>query len=659
MKFRFWALVEPTMGETREQPGGIFRVATDGSSIERLVGAGEWRSQPELASYVMEGDSGAWPLETALAEKLISEYPWKGARVEQQPVQASASGVLDGVGSWTVERRPGARFAVTNGVLDDSAHWGTAFAAGQRAVQLNRERAAQLAAGIAAGIASVDPAAELADGDGQVFYAVLCIDEWETNDNRYFEKFTWDTLPLPFLSLTENQGGGHWGAEIAGTIRTIERLSDGRRIFATGVLDTTEVGTETAQQIGSQSLRYVSVDPADYEYEEEITKMGSDGWPLEGRLRFTQYQIGGATACPFPAIRLAVCWLDGMDSPGELSEALPAPVERVLVPEIVDMGDNDSVIVIMASAAAAGDPEPMEQAVLLADEPEHRAILASAHAQHCELTSDCGGPALPPSEWFTDPGFTEATAGRVDMDGRVSGHLALWDVPHRGFLHYSWSDKVYAPRSSTGYAQFLTKRTQVACCADASCGHERETIRTGTLVLGTTHAGKRLTAAQAAAFYENTGMAAADIVVGEDAFGIWYSGALRPGTDDSRVREFLGAAPSGDWRWVAGDLELMATLMVNTEGFANVAASAFVEDGEVRSLFMGWAPPSEDVDEALVASIGVSLAKRTPPRTGQPVLQQGLVVVERARLEALERDMDALRPLAADRIAEGIEQLVT
>lgn len=544
---------------------------------------------------------------------------------------------------WTIDEtsEPG-MFLVRCGDVVDS-RWHSRGAADGRCAQLSEHRAALLAAA--------------GDGEGEVlgrpFYAVLAVDEWDCADGRYLEHFEWEILPLALFTLDSQEGGEHRGAEASGSIRTIERLSDNRRIFATGFLNATEEGAQTAAQIESQTLRFVSVDPADYECEEEITKIGTDGWPIDGRLRFTNYVIGAATVCATPAIRFAVIWLDGMDAPLELTMPLPDPIERVQVPEIVDVSDGQDIIVIMASAGEA--PAPLDVAVGQLAEPEVAPLLASARAERgpaCTLTDDCGGPVLPPLEWFGDPGLEGPTPITVDPDGHVYGNFALWNVPHRGFLHYEYSERIFAPRSFTEYAQFRSGRTPVACCADEGCGHERRFVATGPLVLGTTHAGGRLSAAQAAAFYENTGLAVAHVAAGDNEWGPWINGALMPGVDDVRVRELLGAAPSGDWRWIAGQLELVACLMVNSEGFP-VRASAFVDQGEVRSLVMGWGA-SREPDEALVASLagrpGV-IANRYARAETRP---GGLLPAERRRLEALERDMALLRPLAAERLAEAI-----
>ncbi len=524
--------------------------------------------------------------------------------------------------------------------------------------------------------------------DGRPFYAVLCVDEYESADGRYFEHFEWETLPLSLWTLDDNGGGGHMGAEASGSIRTIERLSDNRRIFATGVLNTTDEGLQTTAQIESQTLRFVSVDPADYECDEEITKIGTDGWPIDGRLRFTKYVIGGATVLGNPAIRLAVVWLDGMDAPAELTMPLPDPVPPVQIPEIVDVDDDQDIIVIMASAAAEQTAAlehhtdylgAADEVGIIADDPALRTLLASAVAARveeraCVLTDHCGGPALPPAEWFEQPQLSGPTPLTITPEGRIFGHVALWTVPHRGFLHYAWSEKIYAPRNTTGYREFLTGSTPVACCVEPRCGHERQTLRTGVLTVGTTHAGKRLSAADAQRFYENSGLQAADVLMFDDQWGPCISGALRPGMDDARVREVLGSTPSGDWRWINGNLELCAVLGVNTGGIP-VIASSYVEEGEVRTLIAGWGAPPSEPDEALVASIGGSLrarglpgAQRTPEGSGRPLrgrleidASQAAEVFERVlgpRLDHIEADLALLAPLMAVELEHDLAGLI-
>jgi hypothetical protein len=79
---KYWALVEPAIGETDDKPGGLFRIRDDGQGLysELLVGSGEWRDVPELARYFLQGDSGAFPIDKGRAAQLIAQYPWDGSR---------------------------------------------------------------------------------------------------------------------------------------------------------------------------------------------------------------------------------------------------------------------------------------------------------------------------------------------------------------------------------------------------------------------------------------------------------------------------------------------------------------------------------------------------------------------------------------------------
>jgi hypothetical protein len=65
-------------------------------------------------------------------------------------------------------------------------------------------------------------------------------------------------------------------------------------------------------------------------------------------------------------------------------------------------------------------------------------------------------------------------------------------------------------------------------------------------------------------------MAAADVTAGEDDFGIWVAGALRPGLRPEDIRALMAADVSGDWRRIGGALELVAVLAVNVPGFPKI-----------------------------------------------------------------------------------------
>ena len=110
----------------------------------------------------------------------------------------------------------------------------------------------------------------------------------------------------------------------------------------------------------------------------------------------------------------------------------------------------------------------------------------------------------------------------------------------------------------TDYAYY---RTGAVLCDDDTL------VATGPITMGTGHAELWQDANQARAHYDNTGTAVADVVCGEDEFGIWFSGAMSPDADEISVRRLRASALSGDWRTRGGNLELIDSLAVNSPGF--------------------------------------------------------------------------------------------
>lgn len=177
-------------------------------------------------------------------------------------------------------------------------------------------------------------------------------------------------------------------------------------------------------------------------------------------------------------------------------------------------------------------------------------------------------PVVPPREWFNDPKLAGATPLTVSDDGRVFGHIAAWHVDHIGL---SFGTK--PPRSRSNYAYFHTGVVRTADGSD---------VPVGQLTLTGGHASLSADARSAAKHYDDTGSAFADVHAGEDAYGIWVAGSLRPEVTAQQVRAIRASAPSGDWRPIGGNLELVAVCQVNVPGFP--IARARVASGEMFAL---------------------------------------------------------------------------
>lgn len=207
-----------------------------------------------------------------------------------------------------------------------------------------------------------------------------------------------------------------------------------------------------------------------------------------------------------------------------------------------------------------------------------RAKASSAESEGFSLVAG-GGPELPPADWFENPRLTEPTAIVVQKDGRVFGHLATWDSCHIAHPDFCTSP----PRSASGYAYF---HTGSVLCED---GKE---VGVGHLTLNTTHAKQSAKAMATIAHYENTGLAAADVRAGEDEWGIWVAGAVRPGLSEKKMRALRAAPLSGDWRRIQGNLELVAALAVNVPGFPIPRPQGLTAGGHTVALVAsGMVPP--------------------------------------------------------------------
>ena len=177
-------------------------------------------------------------------------------------------------------------------------------------------------------------------------------------------------------------------------------------------------------------------------------------------------------------------------------------------------------------------------------------------------------PATPPLEWFQKPALTKATPLTVDESGRVFGHIAAWHVNHIGMPRAT-----RPPRSKSKYAYFHTGVVRTDAGKD---------VPVGQLTLAGGHASLQATAAAAAKHYDDTASAIADVHAGEDDYGIWVAGSLRPDATEAQIRALRASAPSGDWRPINGQLELVAVCQVNVPGFP--IARALVASGKVMAL---------------------------------------------------------------------------
>lgn len=437
-----------------------------------------------------------------------------------------------------------------------------------------------------------------------------------TGDGRMIEDgaLRWDGLPIP-LRVAFKDVGGHDGAEVCGRIETVERR-EGGDIYATGTFDLgSAVGAEAFRQVSEQMSNGVSIDTDDVAFrvmEQEdanVPGASSDDTPDEGG-------------------RVRVMQVAPDDSIMVIESARLRAATLVAVPAFATAR-------VYAAGQAPSTSETTERSENV-DSEEKMALSADAGPLSRDSLTAAAIPTAPPEAWFKDPNLTGPTALVVEDDGRVYGHIAAWGTCHIGQV----GKCVEPPTSPSNYAYFRTGALRTA---------EGTSVAVGHLTMGTGHAGPRDSANAAAEHYDNTGTVFADVAAGEDAYGIWVAGSLRPGITAEQVRVARSAPISGDWRTIRGSLELVGALAVNVPGFPVPRPQGLLASGEVKSLQASGVVAHDD-----------SAARAAHPSSR--MRGDGLTLGDISYLKRLaesERRRDLQRATAADKMRARVERAGT
>lgn len=455
------------------------------------------------------------------------------------------------------------------------------------------------------------PEAAEAAPDGR-WEGVIAREGEMTGDGRMIEDgaLRWDDLPIP-LRVAFKDVGGHDGAEVCGRIETVERR-DGGDIYATGTFDLgSAVGAEAFRQVSEQMSNGVSIDTDDVTFrimakadmpEADVADSGDEADP-EGRVKVA-----------------------AMSSSDELTVIESARLRAATLVAVPAFATARVYAAGQAPTKPAEDVEP-EEALEASAEPV---------SQSRDSLTAAAIPTAPPEAWFKDPALTGPTALVVEDDGRVYGHIAAWGTCHIGQV----GKCVEPPASPSNYAYFRTGALKTA---------EGTSVAVGHLTMGTGHAGPRDSANAAAEHYDNTGTVFADVAAGEDAYGIWVAGSLRPGISAEQVRVARSAPISGDWRTIRGALELVGALAVNVPGFPVPRPQGLLASGEVKSLQASGVVAHDD-----------SAARAAHPSSR--MRGDGLTLGDISYLKRLaesERRRDLQRATAADKMRARVERAGT
>lgn len=381
-----------------------------------------------------------------------------------------------------------------------------------------------------------------------------------TGDGRFIASGALRSEPPMPLRYVPQDAGGHDGAYVVGLIESMTVQEDGT-VLGEGFIDTTTPqGLEVYNGMQKGTIGGVSMDLDDMDYEVYARNELLQEAPAEASADAAE----AAAVGPFEGYT-KVAGGESDDVVFHINSARVRGATLVQIPAFADA----RIALVAAGTYLETSEELFDQA--LEDGLVVEAGVREDGVVLYDLTA--AAPVNPPAAWFTDPSFTEPTPLTFTEDGRVFGHIAVWGTCHTGFPGAC----VTPPSSNANYAYF---RTGILVTDEGT------EIPVGHLTMETGHAGPNVSAAAAMAHYDNTGTVAADVAAGEDAYGIWVNGAIRPDLSDSEIRALRSAPMSGDWRRIGGNLELMAVLAVNLPGFPVLRTKALVASGATQTLLL-------------------------------------------------------------------------
>lgn len=171
-----------------------------------------------------------------------------------------------------------------------------------------------------------------------------------------------------------------------------------------------------------------------------------------------------------------------------------------------------------------------------------------------DLQASAAAPAVRefPPEWFDRTEFAGPTPLSIDRDGRISGHVCLWDTCHRAFTELGQC--VTPPRE----ADLNDFHGGVSALTDGRL------IRTGVLTFADLHTSMgQPTREEIMRAIEDTGTQLGPVRAFKDEYGIQVAGGLHGDVSPDQAGRAMAGTPSGDWR----DGALFGVHVVNTGGF--------------------------------------------------------------------------------------------
>jgi hypothetical protein len=359
-----------------------------------------------------------------------------------------------------------------------------------------------------------------------------------TSDGRFLESAGGGVRELPRTVYAQHVNTfGHEQAMVAGRMDVVELDDETGNIEAWGWLLDDEVGNTTARYIASQALRHNSMDLNDC----KVTWALDDTDDLEVVMIFNEWNVGATTILGKPAFADSTVELVNDEVMASFRDGT-LTIECPLTITFLEVCDVD----VTASLATA-DPTMVAWADFHQPEPDHPQKIT------------------------------------IDPDGRIAGHLALWDSIHDGYLIPR-----KPPRPRDNYASF----NQAGPLTEL--GH----VETGPIFFAGGHPKQPLGGRDPFEAYGSVENCWGDVRVIEGRFGPWLSGRVRPGVSDEVLYAARASRISGHW---VGDA-LRAIVSVNVPAF-NVPGSGLADtgttfgaDGELLEMVASFPPERQPVE---------------------------------------------------------------
>jgi hypothetical protein len=329
-----------------------------------------------------------------------------------------------------------------------------------------------------------------------------------TGDGRYFEKgaIRWDAGVLPLPLIWDREEGDHSGATI-GYIDSVERR--GSEIWGRGVLS----------------------DSDDPETRAAVMRVGE---------LLSEGAVGVSIAA------------DSIRGHVRIDESIFSEIEEdedgIKIPiayDTVTLGYSEARLRHLAIVDTPAFPTAALNAI-----PTTGALVASAGILHFFDNPAFGVPGVDPRLRYDPDSQTWSCPVTVSGD-HIFGHVAPMGVCLRGRP----ASCITPPDGDLeGFMRGY---------APAAGGQ-----RTGVVVVGGSHADVGVGVIEASKHYDKTGRAGADVRVGRDAYGIWFSGMIRPGLSKDDRYALAASDVSGHWEIGQRGVPVLVGLpAVNVGGF--------------------------------------------------------------------------------------------